>query len=175
MNPTHTIELAYVGTKDAEAAFSDRTGIVWRPGSRHAIPADIASRMLQHPDVFARAEDIAVNLGASGQLMANGDVRLNNVLVSGSITATSSIAASIAAGSAGPSVANPEGDPNAVDPSSDNADNPIANRFAGFSDPDDAVTETNAPEGEADGISLSPGGTVASAPTSAPAPAPAPA
>lgn len=48
-----TTQIKYVGLKDAEAAFQDKTGIVWTPGSSHPIESALASRMLQHPDVFA--------------------------------------------------------------------------------------------------------------------------
>lgn len=56
--PKPTIEIAYVGAKESEDAFRDATGIVWFPGSVHAIEQDVASRMLKHPDVFARATDV---------------------------------------------------------------------------------------------------------------------
>ncbi|APW38444.1 hypothetical protein RD110_15585 [Rhodoferax koreense] len=51
--------IRYVGAKDAERAFIDKTGIVWTPGDEHEIEVGTASRMLQHPDVFADAEKFA--------------------------------------------------------------------------------------------------------------------
>lgn len=47
-------QIKYVGLKeDGEAAFHAKTGITWYPGASHAIPSNIASEMLRHPDVFA--------------------------------------------------------------------------------------------------------------------------
>lgn len=45
--------IRYVGTKDVERAFADKTGIEWAPGAVHPVEVAIASKMLQHPDVFA--------------------------------------------------------------------------------------------------------------------------
>ena len=51
------MKLKYVGCKEEETAFSVETDIVWYPGSVEEVSDKFASRMLQHPDVFARADD----------------------------------------------------------------------------------------------------------------------
>jgi hypothetical protein len=50
--------LWYVGKKQEETAFQDRTGgIVWTPGKSAVIEDDaLANRMLMHPDVFSDKE-----------------------------------------------------------------------------------------------------------------------
>lgn len=55
------MKIKYVGAKlDGEDAFKDRTGITWMPGSSHEIAdAQLAQRMLQHPDVFAVDAQVA--------------------------------------------------------------------------------------------------------------------
>lgn len=60
-----TTQIKYVGAKsDGETAFGELTGgIVWLPGSTHPIDNQVAGRLLQHPDVFARDEDTASAVG----------------------------------------------------------------------------------------------------------------
>lgn len=49
--------IKYVGLKDGgETAFHAQTGLTWFPGSVHEVDAAHASAMLNHPDVFARAD-----------------------------------------------------------------------------------------------------------------------
>lgn len=49
------MKIRYVGLKDEERAFTEKTGIVWTPGLEAEIDVATASRMLQHPDVFEDA------------------------------------------------------------------------------------------------------------------------
>lgn len=52
------MKLMYVGLKvDGESAFSDKTGIVWMPGSSHEVSDAHAALMLPHTDVWAIAEE----------------------------------------------------------------------------------------------------------------------
>lgn len=51
------MKIAYVGVKlDGETAFSDKTGITWMPDDAFEVANDVATKMLQHPDVFAKDE-----------------------------------------------------------------------------------------------------------------------
>ena len=51
------MKIAYVGVKlDGETAFTDKTGITWMPGDSFEVADDVATKMLQHPDVFAKDE-----------------------------------------------------------------------------------------------------------------------
>jgi hypothetical protein len=52
----HSIAIKYVGLKTAgEGAFGELTGgIVWMPDVVHNVSPAVASKLLQHPDVFAR-------------------------------------------------------------------------------------------------------------------------
>lgn len=52
------MKIAYVGVKlDGETAFIDKTGITWMPGDVFEVANDVATKMLQHPDVFAKVEE----------------------------------------------------------------------------------------------------------------------
>ena len=51
------MKIKYVGVKpDGETAFSDKTGITWHPGDSFEVKDEHATRMLNHPDVFAKDE-----------------------------------------------------------------------------------------------------------------------
>lgn len=52
------MKLKYVGVKlDGETAFSGETKITWHPGDEHDVDDKLAQKMLNHPDVFALADD----------------------------------------------------------------------------------------------------------------------
>lgn len=53
------MKIIYVGVKeDGETAFASQTGIErWMQGDVHDIPTAVAARMLEHPDVFAKADE----------------------------------------------------------------------------------------------------------------------
>jgi hypothetical protein len=196
-----TINIRYVGSKQSETAFSSATQIVWRPGDVHPIPAGLASKMLEHPDVFtdddnpqetpqakAAREAASRPAAAAGAApasiydflppgtkitMPNGAV----IEVPGLSTATPEIAQAVGAqlvrsvGTVDPQLA-AIGDPNAQDPTSANFAKPLAGRMANFTDPDLAETPVNEAVDESS-IRLAPGTTVA-APAEAPKAAPAP-
>ena len=51
------MKIKYIGQKtDGETAFIAETQITWMPDAEHDIPAAVAERMLNHPDVFALAD-----------------------------------------------------------------------------------------------------------------------
>ena len=51
------MKIKYIGQKtDGETAFIAETQITWMPNAEHDIPAAVAERMLNHPDVFALAD-----------------------------------------------------------------------------------------------------------------------
>lgn len=71
------MKLKYVGVKeDGETAFSRETGITWFPGSVEDVPTAMAVKMLQHPDVFAEADEQSpakpVIANAAGLTLAPG-------------------------------------------------------------------------------------------------------
>lgn len=52
------MKIKYTGVKeDGETAFSLETGITWFPGMEEEVSTAMAAKMLQHPDVFTRAEE----------------------------------------------------------------------------------------------------------------------
>lgn len=53
------MKIKYVGLKEGgETAFSELSGIErWMPGDTYEVKDDAAKRMLQHPDIWAIAED----------------------------------------------------------------------------------------------------------------------
>jgi hypothetical protein len=69
-----TINIKYVGLKKhGERAYQELTGIEWFPGSVHPVGAEHANRLLQHPDVFARASaDQPLSAGTAGGTEATG-------------------------------------------------------------------------------------------------------
>lgn len=54
------MKIKYVGVKeDGETAFASLSGIErWMPGDSFDVKDTVAARMLQHPDVFMRDEDV---------------------------------------------------------------------------------------------------------------------
>lgn len=51
------MKIKYVGLKERETAFQHESGFEWGPGVVHDIKdADLAARMLKHPDVFDFAD-----------------------------------------------------------------------------------------------------------------------
>ncbi|MDZ7892328.1 MAG: hypothetical protein U5L73_11300 [Rhodoferax sp.] len=56
------MKIKYVGVKqDGETAFASLSGIErWMPGDSFEVKDGVATRMLQHPDVFALADSAAV-------------------------------------------------------------------------------------------------------------------
>lgn len=62
------MKIKYVGVKeDGETAFHRETGITWMPGSAHEVPDHVAAKMLNHPDVFAKAEDAPAKTVKAGK------------------------------------------------------------------------------------------------------------
>lgn len=52
------IKIAYVGKKQREDAFREETGIAWTPGLEQDVKHETAVKMLKHPDVFCRADEV---------------------------------------------------------------------------------------------------------------------
>lgn len=52
------MKIRYVGKKELETAFQEKTGLVWTPDAVHEVDDATATRMLLHPDVFARADQV---------------------------------------------------------------------------------------------------------------------
>lgn len=54
------MKIKYIGVKeDGETAFSRETGITWFPGAVEDVLTAVAAKMLQHPDVFARDDEVS--------------------------------------------------------------------------------------------------------------------
>jgi hypothetical protein len=60
-----TTKIRYVGQKQSETAFNDRTGITWTPEQVEAVDVKHAADMLKHPDVFALDEPAFAGLATA--------------------------------------------------------------------------------------------------------------
>jgi hypothetical protein len=189
----HSIAIKYVGLKTAgEGAFGELTGgIVWMPDVVHNVSPAVASKLLQHPDVFARDD---------GKPWPHHDRQAPvQVLTTSGPTMAQRVAAAA-------------GEPDDTDPNATNApttvapaptreylDHLLAHDVAGDENADefvgelrdyfgavftaDDVSQAEGSEGErvqetvvsgnGAGVTLAPGAAIAPAPTPAPAPAPA--
>lgn len=75
-------KLKYVGLKqDGETAFSAETQITWFPDTVEDVAAPIAARMLNHPDVFALADDEKAKLVAELKKSVSPELPTHTVIL----------------------------------------------------------------------------------------------